>query len=66
VGEARVAIQMEPVKVAPPPTKDKDAKPPKDGAGRSIGLPKKYADPETSGLLLRVQSGRQQYDIQLD
>jgi len=60
VGEVRVTIEV----VRPKPPKDKPTDKPVTPP-RFIAIPKKYANPETSGLTLTVQKGKQVHDIEL-
>ena len=56
VGAMKVAVETESVK--------KGDKPPKDGK-KYVPIPRKYADPNTSGLTYKVVEGNQTLDIEL-
>jgi|SRR6516165_7032671 hypothetical protein len=66
VGRVRVAVTTEVPK--PKPRPEDKPKPPgeKDAPAKVIPIPAKYADPNTSGIVVTVVEGKQTVDIKLD
>jgi hypothetical protein len=69
-GELRVTVAVvQPKPAVPPkdakPRKDTDKPPEKPIPPRFIAIPKKYGDPNTSGLTVTLQKGKNVFDIEL-